>query len=560
MKYHLIRRWEDWDQEFDPDQIIFSDTETCVEQGKTRGGLYGEVRLFQACQESLGSDTAYLFDCRFLGLEKVLELFKDHHLVFHNASYDLHTINCHTPELWLPQEVDDTVYLSRLALYAKGSKFGFYQCLKYCKIFNVELQGIDKSENQKADWGGPLSNVMLDYAAWDVVKLKQLYEHVNHMKSTQTYMLDIGNLKYAVEYSRRGIPTGKEKVHEMLLEQTEKLETILEELPVNPNSPKQCKTLLNAPASDVETLARLALEGVPWAEEIREARKLSKTVGFLKKYSRPVIKGFYNPSAAVSGRWSCTGGDRYTHENLQQIPRRLLNCLQAPEGKVFIYKDYSGLELRMTVAWTGEPVMASLMIDGIDVHTFTGASLFQVLMEELTKHQRNVSKTFTFASLYGAMAKMIAQILRTNSGIIIPIKEINILMKRYFDTYEYFKEWHAMHKRHLQVHGFLDVTTALGRTVRTYGLTDSLAIPIQGSASEVTKFSLMLLKDRYPNENLISTIHDSNTLLVDEAEADIWIDRLNECMLEAWYYVIKDLAIPDLPMPAEAEKGKIWDF
>jgi len=68
------------------------------------------------------------------------------------------------------------------------------------------------------------------------------------------------------------------------------------------------------------------------------------------------------------------------------------------------------------------------------------------------------------------------------------------------------------------------------------------------------------LKSRHPNENLISTIHDSNTLLVDEDKADYWVDALNSAMVDAWYEVIKGLAIPDLPMPKEAEYKKVWEF
>ena len=44
----------------------------------------------------------------------------------------------------------------------------------------------------------------------------------------------------------------------------------------------------------------------------------------------------------------------------------------------------------------------------------------------------------------------------------------------------------------------------------------------------------------------------------DEDKAAIWKDRLNECMVDAWFEVIKNLAQPDIPMPAEAEVKKCW--
>jgi len=559
MNYKLIREWKDWNETISPKSRVFCDTETCTEEGKTKGGLYGAIRLIQIHQEHWGH-LAYLFDCRFLDLESVLELLKDYHLVFHNAAYDLHTINCHTKNFWFPRGVDDTLYLSRLALYDRGDKFDFFSCLKYCDLFTEDMEGIDKSANQKADWGGVLSEQMLIYAAFDALKLRPLFDCVQTARDTESYRLDISNLKYAIEYSRRGIPVNRDTIRKRRLKATQQYEELLEILPVNPNSPKQCSQLLKSSSTDVETLARLTIDGVPWAKEIREARGLSKKLNFLQRYDRDIIRGFYNPSQAVGGRFRCTGGDRFGYDNLQQIPRDLLHVLEAPEGKVFVYKDYSGLELRIVVAWTGELVMAKLMRDGVDVHTFTACELFDKTEETMVKEDRLVGKTFTFASLYGAKEAMVQSILRTDAGVILSISAIKRLMKKYFSTYQYFETWHDIYERGIKTYGFMDVRTALGRNIRTTKLTDSLAIPIQGSASEVTKVSLSILKSRYPDENLISTIHDSNTLLVDEQDRELWRDRLNECMIEAWYYVIKDLPIPDLPMPAEAEFGKVWDF
>jgi len=558
--YKLIRTAEEYKEimlELHPDKILFCDTETYTNEGKSDGGLYGKVRLFQLYQE--GMTYAIIIDCMFIPLDIVLGFVKPFHHVYHNSSYDLHTINLHTDDLWLPHEVDDTIYLSRLVLFQKGSRFDFHSCLAYAGLEDDMIKSIDKKANQKADWGGVLTPTMLTYAACDVLYLSLLWAKVNKALETEAYKLDIFNLKYAVEYSRRGIPTDPIAIKSELLDATNKLESTLLLLPVNPNSPKQCCEYLGTTSSDKDVLVKLALEGHEGAALIKSARELTKKVNFCKKYSRPIIKGFYNPSAAVTGRWSCTGGDVFDHSNLQQIPKELLYCLLAMLGKIFIYKDYAGLELRMAVCWIGDPTMERMIRDGIDLHTYTASVLFGKPMDQVTKLERNIGKICNFMLIYGGGAYRLQAECR-DWGISLTIAECKTHIGAWMGEYTSFPEWHKMTRRHLKTYGYMDVITALGREVRTYKDNDALNTPIQGSSSEVTKMSLKYLKERYEDEYLVSTIHDSNTLLQDEKDADLWVGRLNECMCDAWYYVIKDTAIPDLPMPPEAVAGKRWKF
>jgi len=553
--YKLIRIFERAPLDFN--KPIFADTETCTDEGKTSGGLYGKVRLLQIYQK--GWSEALIYDCMFVDLLEVLEMIQIGHVVWHNGSYDLHTINLHTSHLWLPDKTDDTMYMSKLHFY-RFSKFDFFACLKYAKLEDEFIKGIDKKDNQKADWGGPLNEDMLIYAAYDVIYLSKLYEVVKCVEDTEAYKLDIFNLEYAIEYDRRGIPVNQDTVQTKLLIATEKLEQLLSGLPVNPNSPKQVCAYLGTASSDKETLMRLAVEGNNKAKEIRDARQLHKERMFLVKYNRPTIYGFHNPAATAFGRFSSTGGDRYDHENLQQIPKRILDCLEAPDGKVFIYKDYAALELRMGVAYVGEEHMETLMRNGIDMHTYTAHKVFNVPMDQVTKLQRTVAKALNFGVIYGATTITVQMTILAWAGILMPFNDVAKFIDSWFDAYPGFRTWHNTHQKHLKIFGFIDIETALGRKVRTFKFNDSLNAPIQGSSSEVTKVSLKLLKERNPDEHLINSIHDANILLADEDKAEYWVERLNDAMVDAWYYVIKDLAIPDLPMPREAEYGKVWNF
>ena len=139
-------------------------------------------------------------------------------------------------------------------------------------------------------------------------------------------------------------------------------------------------------------------------------------------------------------------------------------------------------------------------------------------------------------------------------------EEVKYLKEKWFSMYEYYDEWHKLHKNAMNVYGYIDVETALGRRVRAYKLTDSLNIPIQGSSVEVTKVSLINLKKRHPDAYIINTIHDANLLLAKTEEAEMWGTRLSEAMVDAWKYVTEDLAEPDILMPHGFEHGPIWKF
>jgi DNA polymerase I-like protein with 3'-5' exonuclease and polymerase domains len=560
--FKIFRDIEDLEQiEIYPHSPIFCDTETMTDEGRTSGGLYGKIRLFQLYQEEW--DSVVIIDCEFIPLQEVLDLIVDSHLVFHGGAFDLHTINIKTADPWVPAELDDTLYLSRLAFNTK-QRFGFYECLDYAGEADELIRSIDKKEEQKSDWSGPLSNKQKMYAAADVYYLAKLYRVVESYKDRTVYRLDIDNLKFAIEYTRHGMPVNQDTVKRMKREYTNKLEDVLESLPINPRSSVQARDYLGTKSSDADTLIELVQAGSDRAKRVQDARHFYKTLEYLSAYDRPIIKGFFQPCAALSGRFSCTGGNSFEHVNLQQMPEILHRIVEAPENWHIVYKDYSGLELRMAVAYVGEPVMAKYMRDGADMHGETAKYIFSV--SEFDDAMRTVAKTFNFGLIYGAGVPTVKNTLKFDAGVIMSFEEVRDLRHKWFLMYEYFDEWHRIHKNQMNVYGYVDIETALGRRIRSYKLTDSLNLPIQGSSVECTKTSLMLLKTRYGKDmhpqgpRLINTIHDSNIMLTPADEADDWGKALSECMVDAWTFVTSELADPDIPMPHGYEHGPVWLF
>jgi len=556
--YKLVRDMADFDETIDTVKPLFTDTETYEDIAKSSGGLYGQVRLIQIYQE--GWEHAYLFDCMFVDFHEVLAILKPNFLVFHNGSFDLHTINCNTEELWLPCNVGDTFYMSKIA-YPEHTKYTFYDCLSHAGVSDAKIDAIDKKAQQKSDWSQALMPDQLTYAAYDVLYLSLLYNNAKHIESSEVYILDMKNQVVAIAYGRVGMPINVDTIRKMQQENVVLSETYKNLCPVNINSPPQCKEWLGTQGTDATILGILALQGNKDAENLINARKYTKMIGFLKKYKAPFVRGFHNACGARTGRMTCSGGDRYFCDNTQNPPKAMFPAFEAPEGKIMVYKDYSGLELRMAVSWCGEPTMYDLMMKGKDMHTETGCYLFDKTPETLSKELRTITKFYNFGTAYGAYPKTLRALLRSQARIELTLAKVTELREKWLAMYSYFDEWHKMHKRQIQIYGYLDIETALGRPIRTYSLNDSLNFPIQGSASEVTKQAVVYLYERYKTPEIINVVHDSITLLKNEGnEADLWIGRLNECMIDAWYYVIKDLAYPDLIMPAEAELKKRWSY
>ena len=185
-------------------------------------------------------------------------------------------------------------------------------------------------------------------------------------------------------------------------------------IPFNPNSRDQIAERLIAngwkpsayegkrPAINEAVLKDI---GTPQSEKLLEYLLVSKRLGqvaegkqaWLKLEKNGRIHGSMNTNGAVSGR--CT----HSNPNLAQVPStrapygaECRACFTAPEGKVLVGADASGLELRCLahyLALFGDKEYAKTILEG-DIHTAN--------QKAAGLETRNQAKTFIYAFLYGA--------------------------------------------------------------------------------------------------------------------------------------------------------------
>ena len=95
-----------------------------------------------------------------------------------------------------------------------------------------------------------------------------------------------------------------------------------------------------------------------------------------------------------TGRMSCV------RPNLQQLPRQggIRGCLTADPGHVLISADFSGVELRVAAALSGDTHLREMLATGVDVH---GLIARQVFGANASKADRYAVKRGVFGRLYG---------------------------------------------------------------------------------------------------------------------------------------------------------------
>ena len=526
------------------DQPVFADTETC--------GLYGRIRLLQLYQEGL--DSVLLVEWpEPIQLGAIL---MGYHTVWHNAHYDITTIQTHSVKSF-SCNYDDTFLLSRLA-QPQYETYSLDDVMARVLGFDsYARQGLDKKTLQKSKWDVPkLTNEQLLYAATDVYFMPQVWHAVKHAIDEPSYALDKSTLNSCLKFQWNGMPVDRERLWELYEANDAKVAEL--NSPVNVNSWKQVRDWLGVQESDDLALARYELQGGELGRKasiIRGTRKALKQNSFLDKFDTEsgYIYGKFKPSAR-SGR--LTSDD----QNLQQIPRKAKSVFgyKPGDGRVLVYSDYAQLELRSICAITGDAAMVRAFRDGQDLHNFTAAMLFG---ENFTKAQRQLTKTYNFNLLYGGGVNMLIGILIKTAGVLLDEATANRDRNKWRNLWRGVYKWQEKGIRDWRA-GRLG-STPLGRKYKAKMMTDQLNIENQGAGAEVAKLALHYLMpklEQFEGVKLVNFIHDSFIIdCPDDPEVYQAVAvTVARCMQDAWFEMSKLFIINDLPMPVDVAVGYNW--
>jgi DNA polymerase-1 len=266
---------------------------------------------------------------------------------------------------------------------------------------------------------------------------------------------------------------------------------------------KKTKT---GPSTDESVLEELAAQGHEIPRLILEHRELDKLDGtYVRKLplladddSR--VHTRFNQTVAATGRLSSSD------PNLQNIPirsdlgREIRKGFVPAPGHVFIAADYSQVELRVMAHLSGDKAFVEAFRADRDIHRETAARIFGVDADDVTGRMREQAKTINFATIYGQGPFALAAQLG------ITRDEAREFIAQYFERFAGVATYLEEMKETARTQGYVE--TLIGRRryipeirsknpgMRGYGERTATNSPIQGTAADIIKVSMIRLHER----------------------------------------------------------------
>lgn len=316
---------------------------------------------------------------------------------------------------------------------------------------------------------------------------------------------------------------------------------------INLGSPTQLRVLLyeklrlkttRRTKSGLSTDARALQQLVgqhPFVGKLLEYRELTKLKSTYVDALPPLVDPedgrlhtTYDQTVAATGRLSST------NPNLMNIPirsdlgKQIRRAFVPEPGNVLLSADYSQIEVRVMAHLSGDPVLIEVFATEQDVHTATACRIYGLGPEELKTRHRSTAKMVNYGLAYGMGAPGLAERLN------VPIAEARDVMDAYFAQFGGVKDFLDTVVKQAYADGF--TTTMFGRRrylpelgsgnprVRAIGERQALNAPIQGSAADIMKLSMInvdhALSEQALDTKMILTVHDELVFEVPEHERE----------------------------------------
>lgn len=289
------------------------------------------------------------------------------------------------------------------------------------------------------------------------------------------------------------------------------------------------------PKVDEKTLK--ANDHIPEAALIAEYLTLQKHSGMVSSWIDACkdgrIHGFVNPNGAVTGRMT------HSKPNLGQVPSgsEFRKLFKAPEGRVMVGIDASGLELRCLAHYMKDENYVNELLNG-DVHTAN--------QRAAGLPTRDKAKTFIYAFLYGAGDAKIGSIVGGSK------RDGAKLKRQFLNNLPALKELIQLVKR-LAAKGTLPGLD--GRRLRVRSEHKVLNTLLQGMGAIVMKKALVLAMSRVDTHkcSLVLSVHDEYQFECDPEYADTLGSILVESIREAG-----NVLNCRCPLDGEYKVGENW--
>jgi DNA polymerase I-like protein with 3'-5' exonuclease and polymerase domains len=258
---------------------------------------------------------------------------------------------------------------------------------------------------------------------------------------------------------------------------------------------------------------------------VLEYRHHDTVIGtFLTPYQQLVTQGDGRVRPTVYTLGTDTGRMSCVRPNLQQLPRQggIRACITADPGYVLVSADFTGVELRVAAALSGDATLRRMIIDGVDIH---GLIARQVFGPQATKADRYAVKRGVFGRLYGGgVPTLAAQVGCSQETAAVMVATLDQMTPQ-------LTRWAARLRRGVST-GQTAFRTYSGAVV---GLPRGYPhkapnYAIQRTARELLVDALLRWQRTRWGDAVCLPVHDEIVVMVPETDATAASEALVECM------------------------------
>jgi DNA polymerase-1 len=266
----------------------------------------------------------------------------------------------------------------------------------------------------------------------------------------------------------------------------------------------------------------------------------------------------FNQTVTATGRLSSSD------PNLQNIPirgewgKRIREAFIAEKGNLLLSSDYSQIELRILAHLSGDKSLVEVFQNDGDIHTMTACELFGVSDNNVTDDMRRTAKTVNFGIIYGISPYGLSRQLK------IGIDEAKSYIDTYFARYSEVRDYMDTLINNALKSGYVATIfnrkraipelKSSNRNIRQLGERLATNSPVQGSAADVIKISMINISNRLKREKLESKmllqVHDELLFEVPEKEKEV----LSRLVREEMEHAVK----LEVPLKVDMGMGSNW--
>ena len=245
--------------------------------------------------------------------------------------------------------------------------------------------------------------------------------------------------------------------------------------------------------------------------------------------------------------------------NMQNVSKRkagirsFRGCMEVcDEDEILLEVDYSGAELCGLAMLSGDTVLQSEILNGVNLHRFWASRLYDIPEGEITKDQRQTAKnSFVFPSIYGAGFGSIAYAMN------MKISSVEALQNYFWKHYAGVKAWQNSVISEYNKTGGVRGATGFFRP-GPLSTEQQLNSPIQGTTFHLLLDALprireMIRVQQMKRCRIVLQVHDSILFRCLLTDASKLVKLVTAIMISKRFPFQKEV-----PLSVEWEYGKDW--